>query len=281
MATITVNGTTLYYEESGSGPALLFVHETGGSANSWDAPVERLAQSFRCVTYDQRGNLRSPLGDIAQYDPAIHVQDAVELIQVLDLAPCVLVGSSGGGSIAFHVVRQFPELLRGTVLAEPGLYSLDPEGGPAFLSGLRSRIQPLLAGPDKRRVMDGLIEYIDPAAWATLAQYRREQYRDNYAALLRELQTARVSAAPPPVRTPAATVSSDDLRSVRVPCLVLVGSNSHATFKTIARALAAGIPEAELVEVEGSGHLIYLDKPDAFADAIHRFARQLLLSAAS
>jgi pimeloyl-ACP methyl ester carboxylesterase len=115
MATIIVNHTTLYYEESGSGPALLLVHETGGSANSWDAPVERLAQSFRCVTYDQRGSLRSPLGDIAAYHPGIHVQDAVELSRVLDLVPCVLIGSSGGGSITFQVARQFPELLRGVV----------------------------------------------------------------------------------------------------------------------------------------------------------------------
>jgi pimeloyl-ACP methyl ester carboxylesterase len=269
MATAPVSGTTLYYEESGSGPPLLFLHGTGGSANSWDASVERLARFFRCITYDRRGNLRSPLGDVAENDPAIHVQDAAELVRVLDLAPCLLIASSGGGSVAFQVIRQFPELLRGAVLAEPGLYSLDPDGGAAVLLGLRARIQPLLAGPDKRIVMDAFMDYIDPAAWAALPEHRREQYRDNYAALLRELQVKRPQ------------VSVNDLRSVRVPCLILVGSNSYSTFETIGRALVAGIPDAELIEIEGAGHLIYLDKPDAFAEAIHRFARQLFQSAAN
>lgn len=269
MATATVNGTALYYEESGSGPALFFVHGTGGSANSWDLAVERLSHSFKCVTYDRRGNLRSPLGDIGGYDPDLQVQDAAELIRVLDLAPCLLVASSGGGSMGFQVVLRFPDLLQGAVLAEPGLYSLDLDGGAAFLPGLRARLQPFFAGPDKRRLMDAFMEYIDPAAWAALPPYRREQYRDNYAAFLRESQAER----------PA--VTGDDLRSVRVPCLVLVGSNSFATYKTIGRALIAGIPKAELVEIEDAGHLMYIDKPDAFADAIRRFAAKLFQSTAS
>ncbi len=264
MATVTVNRTTLYYEESGAGPALLFVHGTGGMANSWDGQVERLAPFFRCVTYDRRGNLRSPLGDMGQYDPAVHVQDAAELIRALGLAPCILVGSSGGGYIAFHVVCNSPELLRGAVLAEPFLPSLDPEGSPPFVSGLRTRIQPLLAGPDKRGVVDAFMEYIDPAAWAIVPESRRAKYRDNYAALLREAQPAT-----------ARTVSAEDVRSIKVRCLILTGSNSHPTLRTIARTLATGIPDAELVEVEGSGHLIYLDKPDAFAEAVLRFAREL------
>jgi 3-oxoadipate enol-lactonase len=90
MATVTVNHTTLYYEESGVGPALLFVHGLGGTSNSCDGQIERLAPSFRCVAYDRRGNLRSPLGDIAQYDPALHVGDAAELIRALGLAPAWL-----------------------------------------------------------------------------------------------------------------------------------------------------------------------------------------------
>lgn len=264
MAIVTVNRTTLYYEESGTGPALLFVHGTGGSANSWDGQVERLAPFFRCVTYDRRGNLRRPLGDLAEYDPALHVQDAAELIRALDLAPCALVASSGGGSIAFHVVSKYPELLRGAVLSEPGLYSLDPEGSPAFLSGVRARVQPALTGPDKRSVVDAFIEYIDPAVWALIPESRREKYRDNYAALLREVQAGRPS------------VSVGSLSSVKVPCLILFGSDTHTTFKTIAKALAAGIPDAELVEVEGAGHINYLAKPDAFAAAVLRFVRRLV-----
>jgi len=122
-----------------------------------------------------------------------------------------------------------------------------------------------LAEPDKRGVVDVFMEYIDPAAWAIVPESRRAKYRDNYAALLREAQAAT-----------AQTVSAEDLRSIKVRCVILTGSTSHATLRTIARTLAAGIPDSELVEIEGSGHLIYLDKPDAFAEAVLRFAREIL-----
>jgi pimeloyl-ACP methyl ester carboxylesterase len=91
----------------------------------------------------------------------------------------VLIGSSAGGSIAFHVLRNYPELVRGAVLSEPGLLSLDPDGGATFLAGLGACLQPFLTASDKRPAMDAFFEYIDPGAWAAIPEARREKYRDN------------------------------------------------------------------------------------------------------
>ncbi|HET9649685.1 MAG TPA: alpha/beta fold hydrolase, partial [Microlunatus sp.] len=57
---ISVNGTTLYYQQAGAGPAMVFVHGMCGFANVWDDQVARLAARFQCTTYDRRGHSRSP-----------------------------------------------------------------------------------------------------------------------------------------------------------------------------------------------------------------------------
>src|SRR6476620_8324653 len=96
MSTIRINGTDLYYEETGSGPGLLFVHGMCGNAGAWQDQTRRLRSRFRCVAYDRRGHSRSPLGQIERRTVELHADDAAELIRALHLAPCLLVGSSGG-----------------------------------------------------------------------------------------------------------------------------------------------------------------------------------------
>src|SRR5687768_4130322 len=125
MSAVRVNGSDLYYQERGSGPAILFVHGMCGFAEVWDGQVDRLAPDFRCVAYDRRGHSRSPLGDVGQRTVELHADDAAGLIRALGLAPCLLVGSSGGARVALDVVRRFPELLSGAVLSEPPVFALD------------------------------------------------------------------------------------------------------------------------------------------------------------
>jgi pimeloyl-ACP methyl ester carboxylesterase len=55
MPTIRVNGTSLYYEEQGAGPGVIFVHGSWSDHGTWAAVVEPLASQFRAVTYDRRG----------------------------------------------------------------------------------------------------------------------------------------------------------------------------------------------------------------------------------
>src|SRR5579859_1872359 len=108
MATVTVNGTELYYEETGAGPTLLFIHGMCGNANVWSDQLRRLGSHFRCVAYDRRGHTRSPLGKLDQRTVQLHADDAAGLIEALQLAPCLLVGSSGGARVAVDVLRRYP-----------------------------------------------------------------------------------------------------------------------------------------------------------------------------
>ena len=95
-----INGADLYYESAGAGMPALFIHGMCGNANVWDGQVRRLSGLLRCVTYDRRGHTRSTLGEVGREDVLrtveLHADDAAELVQALDLAPCLLVASSGG-----------------------------------------------------------------------------------------------------------------------------------------------------------------------------------------
>src|SRR5438034_3773059 len=81
---VHANGTTLYAEQTGEGPSVLFVHGMCGDARVWAGQVDRLADRFRCTTYDRRGHTRSPRTDVTE-TVELHADDLAALITALDL----------------------------------------------------------------------------------------------------------------------------------------------------------------------------------------------------
>jgi len=75
MPTVEINDTTLYYERTGQGPAMLFVHGMCGDAEVWADQARRFSDRFTCVRYDRRGHSRSARGNSTISD-ALHADDA-------------------------------------------------------------------------------------------------------------------------------------------------------------------------------------------------------------
>lgn len=261
---VNVNGTQLYYEEAGEGQSLLFVHGMCGDASVWADQVRRLSPHFRCVTYDRRGHSHSPLGQVAQRTVELHADDAAQLIMELGLAPCIVVGSSGGARVAVDLVRRYPRLVKGAALSEPPLTALDPDGGKAFVTHMKPAIDAAVARGGPRAAVDAFFEIICPGLWRALPEERRDNpYRANAAELFGDLAM------------PLYQISRADLAQIHVPCLVIRGSESDPELRTIAGIVAESIPGAHLVELQGSGHVTYFEKPEEFADAVESFAREL------
>src|SRR5688572_30136086 len=98
MPMLTVNGTQLYYEDSGgSGEPVVFSHGLLWDTRLFDKQVGALRNRYRCVSYDHRGQGRSavPPGPVVEMETCY--EDAVQLIQRLGLVPCHFVGLSMGG----------------------------------------------------------------------------------------------------------------------------------------------------------------------------------------
>ena len=118
MPRATINGAQLFYEEAGSGPAVLFHHGYTGSHDSWSDVVPALADRYRCVVMDARGagdSEHTPDGyTIAQY-----ADDVIGMADHLGLGTFTYVGHSMGGVIGMELGIRYAERLEKLVLVAP------------------------------------------------------------------------------------------------------------------------------------------------------------------
>jgi pimeloyl-ACP methyl ester carboxylesterase len=109
MALVAVNGTELYHEVRGSGPPVLLIMGFTGDGGHFETLAELLADEFTVVTYDRRGNGRSPRpAGWVKTSPEEQADDAAALLAALDLGPAGVYGSSAGASFALCLTSAIP-----------------------------------------------------------------------------------------------------------------------------------------------------------------------------
>ena len=123
------NGTRLYYEIRGSGPSVLLVPGAFGDAGVFTKTAEQLADEFTVITYDRRGNSRSPRpADWSSTTLAEQAADAAALLRGLHAEPAAAFGTSGGAEVVLELLIRDPGVLRGAIVHEPPLMGLLPNG---------------------------------------------------------------------------------------------------------------------------------------------------------
>jgi len=262
MATVDIGDACLYYESVGQGPTVLFVHGIFGDADAWADQAARLSDRYTCVRYDRRGYTRSS-GGTSPVTDALHADDAAAIIEALGLAPCLVVGSSSGAAITLDLALRHADLLRGVVLSEPPLFTVYPDAGEALMREVGPRLDEAMTTGDPTAGVDAFMSTVCPGLWAIVDDERKGRYRANADIGFADLQS------------PSLDVSPADLARVEVPVLVLSGSASHPSFRSVARDLSAALRDARFVELDGSGHVTYAERPDEFAEVVRIFAAEL------
>ncbi len=133
MPEVEVNGTRLYYQQSGQGPDVVLMHAVTSNQAVWmfTGLVDSLAADFRVTSYALRGHGasdRPPTG----YTSAAMAEDFRQLHAALEIEPAYLVGHSFGGVVAMHAALIAPESVAGVVLSDsffPGLKHVEPNFG--------------------------------------------------------------------------------------------------------------------------------------------------------
>ena len=126
--TLQVPGASLYYEVRGSGPVLLMIPGGPMDADGFKDIADRLADDYTVVTYDCRGNSRSPMqGSWDDLTVGLFADDAHRLLDAVGTDKADVVGSSGGATYALDLVARYPGRVRTLVAHEPPVSELLPD----------------------------------------------------------------------------------------------------------------------------------------------------------
>jgi pimeloyl-ACP methyl ester carboxylesterase len=119
-STLKVPGATIHYEVRGEGPLLLIIPGGPQDAGVFDELAGRLADRYRVITFDPRGNSRSPFdGEVQPLDVDVQADDVAALITALGGGPAQVFGTSGGAQIGLNLAARHPKLVATVVAHEP------------------------------------------------------------------------------------------------------------------------------------------------------------------
>jgi pimeloyl-ACP methyl ester carboxylesterase len=122
------DGADLYFERRGDGPPLLLIAGGGGDCGYYSAMAGILGATYTVMTYDRRGNSRSPLHQApAKISLAEQTADAVVVLQACGLESTRIFGNSGGATIALDLAAHHPQIVEAVVAHEPPVPRVLPD----------------------------------------------------------------------------------------------------------------------------------------------------------
>src|SRR5881227_3896507 len=128
----TDDGVKLYYEETGKGIPIVFIHEFAGDYRSWEQQVRYFGRYYRCIAVNARGYPPSDVPkDLAAYSQERARDDIRAVLDALDIEKAHIVGLSMGAFAALHFGFAYPARARSLVIAGCG-YGAAPEARAQF-----------------------------------------------------------------------------------------------------------------------------------------------------
>lgn len=249
-----------------AGPLLLFLHGIGGHRGNWDDQLAALSATHRCVALDARG-----YGDSGWRPPAgftDYGDDAARVIRHFG-GPAHVVGLSMGGRAALDLYRRHPALVASLTLADTSAGSAAAATPAAIAEAVALRAQPLLDGRSPAEIAPAIVGKLAGPAISAAA---RQRLIDSHAALRVEAYLAAL----------AAVIGFGDFPAwadIGVPVLVIVGEHDVIAPPAHARAMAAAMRDARLVEIPGAGHVSNVEAPAAFNAALAGFLAEQQVAA--
>jgi 3-oxoadipate enol-lactonase len=254
---------SIYYEVTGTGPALVFAHGLGGNHLSWWQQVPHFADRFACVTFAHRGFTPSTVEKSA--DPAHFADDLEALLDHLGLEAAVLVAQSMGGWTCLELALRAPKRVRALVLASTSgridfrklgrddlrAWAVESEATRAAL--LRDGIH--LAAGRRMAEEQPSLHFLYRAIDALTPGERKDAIR------LRLFETR--------IRPP------EDISKLTMPVLFITGDEDVVFPAAAGSPLARLVPRGRAVPVPAAGHSVYFERADEFNRLVDAFLAEL------
>jgi pimeloyl-ACP methyl ester carboxylesterase len=235
-----------------------------GDGGHFDELADLLADEFTVITYDRRGNGRSPVPAGWRTTSADEqADDAAALLDELGTGSAAVFGTSSGGTFALCLLVRHPEVVRGTILHEPGLYALVDDFD-AVRAPIRALVEEAKASGGPSAAVERFWCYIveDADGWNRLGPALRERIHAT-ASTLFEAELGTYELYLPDEQT---------LGSLAAPVRLLVSADGLPFFVEIADRLGQRLGVG--VSTTPGRHDGYHVYPSAFADALRPFLRE-------
>jgi pimeloyl-ACP methyl ester carboxylesterase len=255
---VNTDGGKLFYEIAGKGDNIVLLHDGMVNCRIWDEQFQVLAKNYRVVRYDRRGYGKSS-------DPQTkysHIDDLNQVFTQLNIAKAIIFGMSSGGRLAIDFTLKYPDKVKGLVLVGAVV------GGLGYTSHMDTRggnfnPQTLNSDPEK------IIKYF-------ITDDPYEIYSGNIAAKEKVMKLLPYFGRDNRVPTrPPDRVAVKFLSEIKVPTLILVGEFDIPDVHAHAGAINAGIPNSKREIIPKSGHLIPIEQPVVFNEAVMNYLSKI------
>lgn len=263
----TDDGVKLYYEETGGGLPIVFVHEFAGDYRSYEAQMRFFGQRYRCIAFNARGYPPSDVPtEVDMYSQARARDDIRAVLDALKIDKAHIVGLSMGGFATLHFGFTYPERARSLVVAGCG-YGASPDKRTQFAAEteaaaghfekvtMAKAAEGYALGPTRVQFQNR-----DGRGWREFADQLAGHSTEGSARTMRGVQSRR----------PSLFDLVEDMKKLEVPTLVMTGDEDWPCLEP-ALLMKRTIQTAALVVVPNSGHTINLEDPAEFNRQVSEF----------
>ncbi len=261
MPTVNVGDISIYYEVHGEGEPLLLITGLSSDLTSWIFQIPEFSKKYRVIIFDNRGVGRTDAPDIP-YSTEMMADDSAGLLNALGIEKAHILGHSMGGFIAQELALKYPLLVRSLVLASAG--TQETHMGKHLIDTWARMAR---EGVNRELFVRELLLWLFT-----------ENFFENTVMVQIAVDMLVTGPYPQPahglIRQVGACLEhnmKDRIGNITTPTLVLAGKEDILVPVRMSEELAAGIPGAELVVLEGAGHGALSEAADKFNLAVLEF----------
>lgn len=264
MKKAKVNGVELEYEVSGSGEPVLLISPVlaDGFLPLLSAPA--LAKRCSLITYHKRGwvgSTRTP----PPVSIADHARDAAALLDHLGIRRAHIAGHSSGAAVALQLALDRPEIVHTLGLLELSLLSVSSAKG--FLEKAGPAFEAYAAG-DHETALAVFMSAVSGRDWETCQTVLEDSVPGAVALAIKDADTFFGVELP---ALGAWTFGADQAAAISQPVLSVLGAETEPLWVEIADLLHSWLADVEDCTIEGAGHLLHMQRPEAVAECMAAF----------
>lgn len=253
-----VRGIEVVYDERGQSSPVVLLHGFPFNRSMWREQIDALSVRYRVIAPDLRGHGETAVAASATMEEM--ADDVAALMDALDIERAVIGGLSMGGYVTLAFARKYPQRVRALILADTR-----PQADTEEARTNREKMA-------ERAVSDGMEAIAEMQLPKLLAPKTISEEPEMVARVREMIVTTKGEGAAAALRGMAERRDQSDLLSqIKVPTLIIVGSEDELTPPTDAEKMQRAIQGSRLVRIDGAGHVSNIERANEFNRALVEF----------